>query len=156
MVIALNDFEGLCGFRCFEEIQYFIQNIPELQEVLGLLLQSSLSHSLPPSLPPHFLISFLLPSLYPSVGKGIVSKMSSDSTCTGTDQCKIALKNCFTALMNQDPSIVKRQLDRFQERLKEERKMQRNKSPNNNRVLDRSIMNMYFDHIFTYSSSPHY
>lgn len=81
--------------------------------------------------------------------------MSSDSTCTGTDQCKIVLKNCFTALMNQDPSIVKRQLDRFQERLKEERKMQSNKSPNNNRVLDRSIMNTYFDHyLYLFLFSP--
>lgn len=62
MVIALNDFEGLCGFRHFEEIQYFIQNIPELQEVLGLLL-SILPFTLPSFLPPSSLFLFLSPSL---------------------------------------------------------------------------------------------
>ncbi|XP_019856437.1 PREDICTED: mannose-6-phosphate isomerase-like [Amphimedon queenslandica] len=35
LVIALNNFEGLCGFRPFEEIRNFVVNVPELQTVLG-------------------------------------------------------------------------------------------------------------------------
>jgi mannose-6-phosphate isomerase len=35
MVIALREFEGMCGFRPFSEIQSWVVAVPELQQVLG-------------------------------------------------------------------------------------------------------------------------
>lgn len=35
LIIALEEFEGFCGFRPFEEIQRFVSTVPELQAIAG-------------------------------------------------------------------------------------------------------------------------
>ena len=34
-VIALTDFEGLCGFRPYDDVATFLETIPELKTVVG-------------------------------------------------------------------------------------------------------------------------
>ena len=132
MVIALREFEGMCGFRPFPAVQSWVMSVPELQNVCMCRVASS--QALPPRVcrqeakfvlfpvdeipsPQHCVHVCRDPCSCQVLGQQVADTIIGlPNDAPPRDQLMV-MKLGFSSLMSADSALVKQQLVALEERL---------------------------------------